>query len=62
LRRWLTTATRLRRFNLAMAGLLVLSLWPVLQALIGSHTVSIRYPYAFHTPESAPLPRLRVGL
>ena len=31
LRRWLTTATRLRRFNLAMAGLLVLSLWPVLR-------------------------------
>jgi threonine/homoserine/homoserine lactone efflux protein len=31
LRRWLTTATRLRRFNFAMAGLLVLSLWPVLR-------------------------------
>jgi threonine/homoserine/homoserine lactone efflux protein len=30
LRRWLTTATRLRRFNLAMAVLLILSLWPVL--------------------------------
>jgi threonine/homoserine/homoserine lactone efflux protein len=30
LRRWLTTATRLRRFNLAMAALLVASLWPVL--------------------------------
>jgi threonine/homoserine/homoserine lactone efflux protein len=30
LRRWLTTATRLRRFNVAMAALLVLSLWPVL--------------------------------
>jgi threonine/homoserine/homoserine lactone efflux protein len=31
LRRWLTTATRLRRFNMAMAALLVLSLWPVLR-------------------------------
>jgi threonine/homoserine/homoserine lactone efflux protein len=31
LRRWLTTTARLRRFNLAMAGLLVLSLWPVLR-------------------------------
>ena len=31
LRRWLTTAARLRRFNVAMAGLLVLSLWPVLR-------------------------------
>ena len=30
LRRGLTTATRLRRFNFAMAALLVLSLWPVL--------------------------------
>ena len=30
LRRWLTTSTRLRRFNIAMAVLLVLSLWPVL--------------------------------
>jgi threonine/homoserine/homoserine lactone efflux protein len=30
LRRWLTTAARLRRFNFAMAALLVLSLWPVL--------------------------------
>lgn len=28
-RRWLTTAGRLRRFNLGMAVLLVLSLWPV---------------------------------
>jgi threonine/homoserine/homoserine lactone efflux protein len=30
LRRWLTTAARLRRFNWTMAALLVASLWPVL--------------------------------
>lgn len=30
IRRWLTTAARLRRFNIAMAALLVASLWPVL--------------------------------
>lgn len=29
-RRWLTTAARLRRFNWTMAALLVASLWPVL--------------------------------